>query len=84
MINKDMKDQTLKTRIGSEHVRAKVADIIRTAREQKGWSRYELAKRAEIGETHLAKIEEGTYAIRVDIFNHLCSTLGIKATFPVS
>lgn len=73
----------LRATIGSIVVRGKVAAIIKDAREKNGWSRYELAKRAKMGETHIAKIEEGTYAIRVDIFNHLCKVLGIEAKFPL-
>lgn len=79
------KDKEMKrAAIGSIVVREKVGAMIQAAREQKGWSRYELAKRTMMGETHIAKIEEGAYAVRVDIFNHLCKVLEIEANFPLS
>ena len=61
-----------------------IAKIIKDAREAKGWTRYELAKRADIGETHLAKIEEGEYCIRVDVVNKLAKALDITISFPVN
>lgn len=65
-------------------VRAKVAAIIREAREKNGWTRYELAKRSGMSEAHIMRIEHGLYAIRVDIFNNLCKALGIECVFPIS
>ena len=64
-------------------IRDKVAAIIADAREKNGWTRYELAKRAGMSEAHIMRIEKGLYAIRVDVFNNLCKTLGIEATFPM-
>lgn len=76
--------QPLRERTGSQQVREKVATIIREARLQNGWTRYELAKRAEMSEAHIMRIEQEQYAIRVDIFNHLCKTLGIQIEFPIA
>ena len=73
----------LRATIGSIVVRAQIGKMVKESREQHGWTRYELAKRAHMGETHIAKIEEGTYAVRVDIFNHLCKVLEIEAVFPL-
>lgn len=75
----DYKDDCEKVR-----VRLEVGILVRQAREARGWSRYELAKQSGLGETHVAKIEEGAYSVRVDIFNKLCKTLGIEATFPIA
>lgn len=76
--------EPLRERTGSQQVREKVATIIREARLQNGWTRYELAKRAEMSEAHIMRIEQEQYAIRVDIFNHLCKTLGIQVEFPIA
>lgn len=63
-------------------VREKAAAIVKAAREQKGWTRYELAKRAGIGETHLRAIEDGEFSIRLDIFDKLLRALEIDCRLP--
>lgn len=60
-----------------------IAGIIADAREQKGWTRYELAKRSGMSEAHIMRIEKGLYAIRVDVFNKLCEVLEIETKFPI-
>jgi ribosome-binding protein aMBF1 (putative translation factor) len=65
-------------------VREKAAATIKAAREQKGWTRYELAKRAGIGETHLHAIEDGEFSIRLDIFDKLLRALEIDCRLPFS
>lgn len=59
------------------------ASIIKQAREERGWTRYKLASLAHIQETHLAKIEEGEYCVRIDIVNRLAIALGIEVVFPL-
>ena len=66
-----------------DEVRKRVGSFILEAREKKGWTRYELAKRSGMQETHIRRIEEGGYSIRVDIFNHLCRVLGVKIELPI-
>lgn len=62
---------------------AQFARIIKQAREQRGWTRYQLARAAGVGETHLAKIEEGAYCVRIDIANRLAIALNISIDFPL-
>lgn len=64
-------------------VREKAAATIKAAREQKGWTRYELAKRAGIGETHLRNIEDAEFSVRLDIFNRILVALDIKVLMPL-
>ena len=60
-----------------------IAKIIKDAREEKGWTRYELSKRTGFGETHLRQIEDGAYCMRVDVLNRLCRALEITIQFPI-
>lgn len=64
-------------------IREKVGAMIKTEREQKGWTRYELAKRSGIGETHLRNIEDGEFSVRLDIFNRILVALDIKVLMPL-
>ena len=65
-------------------IREKVGAMIKAEREQKGWTRYELAKRAGIGETHLHNIEDGELSVRLDIFNRILVALDIEVLMPLN
>ena len=65
-----------------EDLRKSLGSIIREAREMRGWTRYELAKRTGLGATHIACIENGVYSIRVDVLNRICNALALSITFP--
>lgn len=66
-----------------EQIRENIGRIVQSSRESKGWSRYQLAHKAGVQETHLAKIEQGDYSIRVDILQRICEALEIEITFPI-
>lgn len=63
---------------------AQFAAIIKQAREQKGWTRYQLSKASGIGEAHLMRIEQGLYCVRIDVANRLCKALEIAIKFPLN
>ena len=53
-----------------------------TARDQHGWTRRELAKRAGLHEQHLAKVERGArYRIEGDTICKLANALRVSADF---
>lgn len=60
-----------------------VARIIKDTRIERGHSRYTLAKMTGIDAGHLQRIEEGRFAIRVDILQKICLALRLEITFPV-
>lgn len=66
-----------------EDLRKKLGLLIRQAREAKGWTHYEVSKRTQIGVTHLVKIEDGVYSIRIDILQKICEALDLKVRFPL-
>lgn len=66
-----------------EEMRTKLGLLIKAAREAKGWTHYELAKRSGLGETHVKNIERGAYSIRVDILERLCKTLEMEVIIPL-
>lgn len=60
-----------------------IAAMIKEAREAKGWTRYELAKRANMNEAHIMRIEQAQFCIRVDVLNKLSKVLGMGVVFPL-
>lgn len=68
--------------IERDDLRKKVGLLIQQAREQRGWTRYELSRRSGIGEAHLMRIEQGLYSIRIDVLNKLCKALDLHIEFP--
>lgn len=73
-----MKDDKLKLIVSDE-----IARRIRTEREKWGYSRYALAQKAGIDAGHLQRIEEGRFAIRIDVLQKICVALRLEITFPV-
>lgn len=69
--------------IGTIAVRSYLANAIKAEREARGWTRYELAKRAGMQLTHLTKIEQAEFSARIDTINHLCRVLGIRLVLPI-
>lgn len=68
--------------IERDDLRKKVGLLIQQAREQRGWTRYELSRRSGIGEAHLMRIEQGLYSIRIDVLNKICKALDLHIEFP--
>lgn len=66
-----------------EQITTELGAMIKAARERKGWTVYELAKRTGLQASHLAKIEEGVYSVRVDILDKVCRALGMCIEFPL-
>lgn len=60
-----------------------IAELVKTSRESKGWSRYRLAKEAGITAVHVKGIEDGVLSMRVDTINKLCKTLNFPVYLPM-
>lgn len=60
-----------------------IAELVKTSRESKGWSRYRLAKEAGITAVHVKGIEDGELSMRVDTINMLCKTLNLVVYLPI-
>ncbi len=58
-------------------------DIIRKARESKGWTQAALAQRLRVSEALVKKIESGKYKPTVDLARRLESLLGVRLLQPV-
>lgn len=50
---------------------------VQEAREAKGWTIYRLSQESGLQETHLRRIEEGRYNLRVDVAERAAKALGI-------
>lgn len=57
---------------------AAVSQMIRDAREKRGWSLYRLAKESGISVGHLVRIERGDVAVRVDVLHDIVQALGVR------
>ena len=57
---------------------AAVAQLIREAREKRGWSLYRLAKESGLSVGHLVCIERGDVAVRVDVLHDIVQALGVR------
>lgn len=62
---------------------ARVAAMIRAARERNGWTLYQVAQNTGLTIGHLSRIEKGKMAIRIDILNRLALALNFKVEFPL-
>lgn len=62
---------------------ARVAAMIRSARERNGWTLYQVAHNTGLTIGHLSRIEKGKMAIRIDILNRLALALNFKVEFPL-
>ena len=60
-----------------ESKRQKVAQIIQTARVQKGWTQEELAERLGVRRQTIIKIEGCKYSPNADILYQLCECLDL-------
>ena len=66
---------------GSGHTAEYVGQQVKALRIAKGWTRYRLAQVAGLRETHVSRIEDGAYNIRVDILKRLSDALGEKIDY---
>lgn len=57
-----------------------IAENIRKAREKKGWTQLELAKKAGVDSNSLAKIERGESRPKVLTLTKIIKALGVKST----
>lgn len=60
---------------------AKLPKIIKTEREERGWSQLELAKRAGIDRKTVNRVENGKYLPTVDTLVSLSSALGVSVDY---
>ena len=60
--------------------RKRIGTRIKELRESKGLSQRELAGMADIGYSHLCRIEKGDYNVSVDILARLGTALGVELT----
>lgn len=61
-----------------EDARHVVGRMVREARERRGLSQRELAKRAGLQYSHIARIESGRYNLTIDTLERVCKELGLE------
>ena len=59
-------------------IREKIGAELRALREAKGLTTRELAELAGLDHSHIAKIERGTYNLRIDTLDKVASALGAE------
>ena len=62
----------------TEDIRLEIGTRLRALREAKGFTTRELAELAGLNHSHIAKIERGTYNLRIDTLDKVCSALGAE------
>ncbi len=60
------------------NIREEIGTQLRALREAKGLTTRELAELAGIDYSHIAKIERGTYNLRVDTLHKVATALGAE------
>ena len=55
-----------------------LTDVLRTAIEQSGVTRYRIAKETEIPESHLGRFVRGEMSVRLDKADRLAAYLGLR------
>lgn len=61
-----------------ENIRQRIGSQLRAYREAKGYTLRQLAEKAQIDHSHIGKIENGTYDIRVETLQQVASALGCE------
>ncbi|WP_299736041.1 ImmA/IrrE family metallo-endopeptidase [uncultured Roseobacter sp.] len=56
-------------------------DLLRIARQARGWSQSELSRRAQISQANISKLENGIIGPSEDVISKLCDTLGFPNDF---
>lgn len=68
---------------GKKKISTAIAELVKTSRKSKGWSRYRLAKEAGITAMHVMEIERGVLSPRVDTLNKICKALQMEIRLPI-
>ena len=55
-----------------------VGRIVKEAREKAGMSQRDLALAADLGQSHIARIEQGRYNLKIDTLMAIVNALGLK------
>lgn len=58
--------------------REEMGRMIRNIRTQRGMTQMDVAEAAGIGQSHLARIEAGRYAVSLDVLNKIAYALGVR------
>lgn len=66
-----------------EKLLKKIGARLEKARHDMGLTRYQVSQATGVQETHLKKIEEGSYSMRIDTLNRLCEYYGIEIILPL-
>ena len=61
-----------------DNIRQRIGSQLRALREAKGYTLRQLAEEAQINHSHIGKIENGTYNIRIDTLYQVASALGCE------
>lgn len=61
----------------------RIGQLIREAREARGWSVYKLAAKSGVHGALIWRIENGFNSMRVDTLQKLCTALNLAITFPL-
>ena len=56
--------------------REKIGRMIKTEREKKGWSIYQLSKESGVQINHISRIEQGLFSARYDTIEKLLHAMG--------
>ncbi|MGR5939703.1 helix-turn-helix domain-containing protein [Bacillus pacificus] len=56
---------------------------LRKVRIEKGFSQNELAKQAEVSQSHISEIESGIKNVGVEVLIKLATVLGVQITDPI-
>lgn len=59
-------------------IRQRIGQQIAELRQKRGLSQYQLADLSGVGRSHITRIEQGKYNVRIDILDKLVEALGGK------
>lgn len=66
------------------HVAKRVAARIKAEREARGMTIYKFAKITGMSSAHIARIESGVIAPRIDVIERICIALNVTITLPIA
>lgn len=64
-----------------QSIRDRIGQRIATLRKEKGWSQDELSQRAGLQFSHVCRIEEGRYAVTIEVLQAIAEALGMTVDF---